>query len=93
MSDEPIVAVRGEAVLEVEPEIARVGVTVTARDADRAKAMHLLNERVAAIDEIVAGFGDAIEDRVTTGVRVSPSSRTASRASGSSATWQRCRRP
>lgn len=72
MSDEPIVAVRGEAVLEVEPEIARLGVSVTARDADRAKAMHLLNERAAAIDEIVASFGDAIEDSATTGVRVSP---------------------
>lgn len=72
MSEEPMVTVRGEAVLEVEPELARVSVTIAARDSDRAKALRLLNERARGIDDIVRSFGDAIDKVETAAVHVSP---------------------
>lgn len=72
MSELPIVTVRGEVVLEVEPEIARVSVTIAARDSDRAKALRLLNERGRGIDDIVRTFGDAVDKVETAAVHVSP---------------------
>ena len=82
---EPLLAVRGEAVLEVEPEIATLGVTVAARDPDRAKTLRRLNDRGAAIDHILTGCAGAIEKVETTAVRVSPqlkSNRAHERVSG-----------
>jgi uncharacterized protein YggE len=72
VSEQPLLSVRGEAVLEVEPEIANVSVSIAARDADRAKALRLLNERAQAIDTIVRGFGAAVEKVETAAVHVSP---------------------
>ena len=72
MSEQPVLTVRGEAVLEVDPEIARVGVTIAARDSDRTKALRLLNERARGIDDIVRSFGDAIDKVETAAVHVSP---------------------
>ncbi|MGH9226912.1 MAG: SIMPL domain-containing protein [Acidimicrobiales bacterium] len=72
MSEPRLLSVRGEAVVEVDPEIARIGVTVAAMDSDRAKAMRLLNDRAASIDNIVDAFREAIETTGTTAVRVSP---------------------
>ena len=72
MSDRPLLSVRGETVLEVDPEVARLSVTIAARDADRAKAMRLLNERGASIDGVLGAFRDMIERTETTAVRVSP---------------------
>ena len=72
MSEQPVLTVRGEAVLEVDPEIARVSVTIAARDSDRAKALRLLNERGRGIDDIVRSFGDAIDKVETAAVHVSP---------------------
>ena len=72
MSDEPLLSVRGEAVLEVDPEVATVGVTIVAQDADRAKALRLLDERGRANDAVLDGFRDAIARTETAGVRVSP---------------------
>ncbi|HTF08628.1 MAG TPA: SIMPL domain-containing protein, partial [Asanoa sp.] len=42
---DPVVAVRGEAVREVPPEIARFAVTVVARDKDRQATLRRLAER------------------------------------------------
>jgi uncharacterized protein YggE len=70
--DQTLLSVRGEAVLEVDPEVANVSVTIAARDADRAKAMRLLNERAQAIDTIVRSFGGAVEKVETAAVHVSP---------------------
>ena len=39
MPTEPVISVRGEAVLEVDPEIAVVWVSVMARDKDRRRAV------------------------------------------------------
>ena len=68
----PVVAVRGQAAFEVEPELARLAVTTSARDDDRAKVLRLLNERAGLVDTILRGFGEAIEKVETSGVRVSP---------------------
>jgi uncharacterized protein len=72
MAEHPMLAVRGEAVLEVDPEIARIEVSVAAVDRDRAKALKLLNERAVAVDKVLAGFPDAIEKTESSGIRVSP---------------------
>jgi len=72
MAEHPTLAVRGEAVLEVDPEIARIEVSVAAVDRDRAKTLKLLNERAVAIDKVLAGFPDAIEKTETSGIRISP---------------------
>jgi uncharacterized protein YggE len=58
---EPVLSVRGEASLEVEPEIAVVWVTVQARDPDRHRAVELLAGRAGAVGGTIKGFGEAIE--------------------------------
>lgn len=72
MSQQPMLAVQGEAVLEVDPEIARIEVSVAAVDRDRAKTLQLLNDRAVAADKVLASFPDVIEKTETSGVRVSP---------------------
>ncbi|MFJ5838805.1 SIMPL domain-containing protein [Streptomyces shenzhenensis] len=62
----PRVAVRGEAHLEVAPEIARIGVTVTARGRDRRSALDDLTRRNAAVLDLVKSYGEAVE-RLETG--------------------------
>jgi uncharacterized protein YggE len=76
MTDQPLLAVRGDAVVEVEPEVARLGLTVRAMDADRLKTMRLLDERMARAGAVLAGFGDAVEKVETSSVRVSPQLKT-----------------
>ncbi|HEX2356022.1 MAG TPA: SIMPL domain-containing protein [Micromonosporaceae bacterium] len=72
MSDAPVVAVRGEVVREVPPEIARFSVTVSARDKDRQATLHRLTQRAEAIRALLDGYGDAIERRETGGLVVGP---------------------
>lgn len=72
MSHNPLLSVRGEAVLEVEPEIARVEVSVAAVTADRAGTVRLLRERAAAVDKIMASFPGAIDRTEVSGARVGP---------------------
>ena len=72
MPTEPVISVRGEAVLAVDPEIALVWVTVTARDRDRHRAVELLAERIKRVTAIVKGFGEAIEQLESGQVSVQP---------------------
>ncbi|HEU4424625.1 MAG TPA: SIMPL domain-containing protein [Pilimelia sp.] len=72
MVDVPTVAVRGEAVLEVAPEIARFSVTVSARDKDRQATLTRLTQRVDAIRAVLDEYGAAIERRETGIVQVRP---------------------
>lgn len=65
-------AVRGEARLEFEPEVARVGVTVTARGPGRRAALERLTERNAQVLELVRGYGEAVEELSTGAFSVSP---------------------
>ncbi|MEU8683396.1 SIMPL domain-containing protein [Streptomyces sp. NPDC048611] len=59
--DAPRLAVRGEARLEVDPEIARIAVTVSARGTDRTTALTDLTQRNEAALTLIKNYGDAIE--------------------------------
>lgn len=72
MPSEPVVSVRGEAVLEVEPEIAVVDVTVMARDKARRRALDLLAERTGQVSALIKGYGDAVERLESKTVTVYP---------------------
>jgi uncharacterized protein len=72
MPTEPVISVRGEAVLEVEPEIAVVWVLVMARDKDRRRAVDALAERTKRVTAQVKGFGGAIEKLDSGRVSVQP---------------------
>jgi uncharacterized protein YggE len=72
MPNEPVISVRGEAVLEVEPEIAVVWVSVMARDKDRRRAVDLLAERAERITAQIKGYGEAIEKLESGPVSVRP---------------------
>lgn len=62
MASEPVVSVRGEAVLEADPEVAAVTVTVMAQDKDRGRAVRLLSERSSRVANLIKGYGDSVED-------------------------------
>ncbi|MEI5523429.1 SIMPL domain-containing protein [Streptomyces brasiliscabiei] len=64
--DAPRIAVRGEAHLEVDPETARIGVTVLARGKDRRAALDDLTHRNTTVLDLVKSYGEAVE-RLETG--------------------------
>ncbi len=59
--DTPRLAVRGEARLEFDPEIARIGVTVSARGTDRRAALTDLTRRNEQALTLIKSYGQAIE--------------------------------
>src|SRR5215472_4418773 len=72
MPAEPVISVRGEATLEVEPETAVVWVAVMARDANRHRAVELLAGRSGRTGDMIKGFGEAIEKLESQPVNVQP---------------------
>jgi uncharacterized protein YggE len=72
MSDQPLVSVRGETVLEVEPEIATVSVTLMARDATPDEVLARLRERSQRMAGLIERFGTMVEKVETAAVRVIP---------------------
>ncbi|MFK0252894.1 SIMPL domain-containing protein [Streptomyces sp. NPDC090445] len=70
--DTPRVAVRGEALLEVDPEIARIGITVSARGTDRRTALEDLTRRNNAVLELVKTYGEAVEKTETGAFSITP---------------------
>ena len=72
MPNEPVISVRGEAVLEVDPEIAVVWVSVMARDKDRRRAVEALADRIKRVTAQIKGFGEAIEKLESGRVSVRP---------------------
>ncbi|MDK1474144.1 SIMPL domain-containing protein [Streptomyces sp. 549] len=68
----PRVAVRGEALLEADPEIARIGVTVQARGSDRRAALEDLTRRNAEVLELVRSYGEAVESTETGSFTLTP---------------------
>lgn len=72
MHPSPILAVRGEAALEVEPDVARIEVSIAARGADRAATVKVLTDRDAAASLILGDFDEIIEKSESSGVRLSP---------------------
>jgi uncharacterized protein YggE len=75
MTEAPEVAVRGESVREVDPEIATFSVTVSARDRNRPAALQRLAARVDALRTVLDGYPDAIEKRETSTLYVRPETR------------------
>ncbi|MEV0713651.1 SIMPL domain-containing protein [Asanoa sp. NPDC050611] len=67
---DPVVAVRGEAVREVPPEIARFSVTVAARDKDRQATLRRLAERAEQTRALVDSY--SVERRESGGLQVFP---------------------
>ncbi|WNM34460.1 SIMPL domain-containing protein [Streptomyces sp. Li-HN-5-11] len=70
--DAPRIAVRGEAHLEVDPEIARVGITVAARGRDRRSALDDLTRRNATVLDLVKSYGEAVERLETGAFSITP---------------------
>ncbi|MFD3761429.1 SIMPL domain-containing protein [Streptomyces sp. NPDC058622] len=70
--DVPRVAVCGEARIEVDPEIARIGITVSARGTDRRTALDDLTRRNNAVLDLVKSYGDPVEKLETGAFSISP---------------------
>ncbi|MFE0253022.1 SIMPL domain-containing protein [Streptomyces sp. NPDC059010] len=70
--DAPRIAVRGEARLEVDPEIARIGITVASRGKDRRAALDDLTRRNTTVLDLVKAYGDAVERLETGAFSISP---------------------
>lgn len=64
--DAPLLVVRGEAELEVEPELARIGVLVSARGRDRRSTLDDLTRRNTTALDLIKSYGDVVE-RLSTG--------------------------
>jgi uncharacterized protein YggE len=72
MSDRPLLSVRGDATLEVPPEIVQLTITVTARDPKRERTLELLSKRSNESVELLKGYGDGVERVETSGLAVYP---------------------
>ncbi len=70
--DAPRVAVRGHARFEADPEIARIGITVSARGTDRRTALDDLTRRNAFVLDLVKSYGTAVEKLETGAFSISP---------------------
>ncbi|MEV8564158.1 SIMPL domain-containing protein [Streptomyces sp. NPDC051322] len=70
--DVPRVAVRGEARLEVDPETARISVTVSARGKDRRAALDDLTRRNAWLLDLAKSYGPSVENIETGTFSVTP---------------------
>ncbi|MCJ1680192.1 SIMPL domain-containing protein [Streptomyces sp. APSN-46.1] len=68
----PRVAVRGEARIEVDPEIARIGITVSARGTDRRTALEDLTRRNATVLDLIKSYGDPVEKLETGAFSITP---------------------
>ncbi|MFF4013587.1 SIMPL domain-containing protein [Streptomyces sp. NPDC001843] len=70
--DAPLLIVRGEAELEVEPEIARISVTVSARGRDRRTTLDDLTRRNATTLDLIKAYPDAVEHLSTGAFSITP---------------------
>nr|PZN39639.1 MAG: hypothetical protein DIU60_20600 [Actinomycetota bacterium] len=69
---EPLVRVRGEVTLDVEPEIARLVVTIRAQDRNRRRTLDRLAERQRACRALIDRYGEAVEDVGASAVVITP---------------------
>jgi uncharacterized protein YggE len=70
--DTPRVAVRGEAHLEVDPEIATIGITISAHGTDRHTTLDDLTRRNTEILNLIKTYGDTVEKLETGAFSISP---------------------
>ncbi|MEU9853044.1 SIMPL domain-containing protein [Streptomyces sp. NPDC047974] len=68
----PQVTVRGEGRIEVEPELARIAVTVSARGIDRAPVLADLTRRNAEVLDLIKARGAAVAKLETGGFSIAP---------------------
>jgi uncharacterized protein len=72
MNGQPVISVRGEASLEVEPEVAIVNVTIEARDRDRRTVLSRLARRNQQVTDLIKSHGEAVERLESGPASVSP---------------------
>ncbi|GGK00645.1 hypothetical protein GCM10010123_33190 [Pilimelia anulata] len=72
MTDTPYVAVRGEATVDADPELARLSATVTVRAGEREAALRTLTARVADVRAALDERAAAIERRDDGALQVYP---------------------
>ncbi|MFJ1810983.1 MULTISPECIES: SIMPL domain-containing protein [unclassified Streptomyces] len=70
--DAPLLTVRGEAELEVDPEIARIHITLTARGRDRRTTLDDLTRRNTTTLDLIKTYGDAVENLSTGAISITP---------------------
>lgn len=68
----PLLSVRGEANLRVDPEIARLSVTIAARDKDRQRTLAQLAHRSENLRGLLDQYSEAIEGAETARAHVRP---------------------
>jgi len=68
----PRLAVRGEAATDVEPELARIAISSTARGADRRATLADLARRNARALDLVKAYGDAVDTLETGALLITP---------------------
>ncbi|TVL90830.1 SIMPL domain-containing protein [Streptomyces sp. SAJ15] len=70
--DTPRLTVRGEAHLDVDPEIARIQITVTARGTDRRTTLQDLTRRNQDTQKLLDTYAQAIHTRETSAFTLTP---------------------
>ncbi|MFE1541244.1 SIMPL domain-containing protein [Streptomyces microflavus] len=70
--DTPHVTVRGEAHLEVDPELAHITITLTARGTDRRTTLDGLTHRNTTVLDLIKSYGDTIEKLETGTLTINP---------------------
>jgi uncharacterized protein len=70
MTETPVIAVRGEATLEVDAELAEFVATVEMEDRHRVAALDRVAERVAALRAVLDRFSNAVERHETSRLSV-----------------------
>lgn len=72
MTGEALLSVRGEATLEIPPEIVQLVITFAARDRNRARVLERLSKRNEQCLALLKSYGDAVERIETSNVAVHP---------------------
>ncbi|MEU9668194.1 SIMPL domain-containing protein [Streptomyces bobili] len=70
--DVPLLVVRGESAFEADPDLARLGIGVTARGRDRRTTLDDLTRRNTEVLELVRSYGEAVTDVSTGAVSLTP---------------------
>jgi uncharacterized protein YggE len=79
VSSPPLLSVRGEATLEVPPEIVQLTITIAARDPRRERVLELLAKRNEECLRLLEGYGEGVERVETSGLAVYPEVRPSGR--------------
>jgi hypothetical protein len=72
MTASPTVAVRGQATIEAQPELAVLTLTIEAHGHDRRSAMDLLTQRARSVADVVDRFETGLERSETSRLHVYP---------------------